>query len=85
MRGLRHLLEVTKSVNEVEGIIVWNMVFYNENFPNIVERKQIIENVAPIQPANETEFKEDTLEDMPDVNDDINIPIITEDIEELRN
>lgn len=67
MQVTRHFIEAIK--HKDKGVLIWELVFWNERFPGRMER-QFIREEAPIQKVEQTTEEED-------------IPVIA-DVEVLR-
>ena len=83
MASLRHLLKYEVEERPEQNTRIWTMFFFNEKFPEIIERKYVIEPMIPIQDLNKPLQKEEEPTSNEDVEDDIEIPIVDE-IEVLR-
>ncbi len=45
MTKQRQLLEVNKEFKKGTNIILWEMVFWNEDFPDVIERRYVQEEI----------------------------------------
>jgi hypothetical protein len=70
---MRYLLESTKTVDEENNKIIWSMVFFNDKFDHMVERKIIVEPIKLIQESDKPLEESEESQSETEIDD---VPII---------